>query len=82
MGAQENLLPKADNLLVGGATAYALLKTKGFKTGNSPIKEHLSWVTKYFLISSMANQTTYSMLKLFVPFYSLIFYRLANPNYF
>jgi len=47
IGALENLLPKADNLLVGGATAYTFLKAKGFKTGNSPIdKEHLSWVTK------------------------------------
>jgi phosphoglycerate kinase len=47
IGALENLLPKADNLLVGGATAYTFLKAKGFKIGNSPIdKEHLSWVTK------------------------------------
>ena len=47
IGALENLLPKADNLLVGGATAYTFLKAKGFNTGNSPIdKEHLSWVTK------------------------------------
>src|SRR5712691_2365396 len=43
IGALENLLPKADNLLVGGATAYTFLKAKGFNTGNSPIdKEHLS----------------------------------------
>jgi phosphoglycerate kinase len=47
IGALENLLPKADSLLVGGATAYTFLKVKGFNTGNSPIdNEHLSWVTK------------------------------------
>jgi phosphoglycerate kinase len=46
IGALEKLLPKADNLLVGGATAYTFLKAKGIKTGNSPIDhEHLSWVT-------------------------------------
>jgi phosphoglycerate kinase len=46
IGALEKLLPKADNLLVGGATAYTFLKAKGVKTGNSPIDhEHLSWVT-------------------------------------
>ena len=47
IGALENLLPKADSLLVGGATAYTFLKAKGVNTGNSPIdNEHLSWVTK------------------------------------
>ncbi len=47
IGALENLLPKADSLLVGGATAYTFLKAKGFNTGNSPIdNEHLSWVAK------------------------------------
>ena len=47
IGALENLLPKADSLLVGGATAYTFLKANGVKTGNSPIDyEHLSWVAK------------------------------------
>jgi phosphoglycerate kinase len=47
IGALENLFPKADNLLVGGATAYTFLKAAGVKTGNSPIDyEHLSWVSK------------------------------------
>jgi phosphoglycerate kinase len=45
--ALENLLPKADKLLVGGATAYTFLKASGFDTGNSPIdNEHFSWVSK------------------------------------
>ena len=47
IGALENLLPKADSLLVGGATAYTFLKAKGVNTGNSPIdNEHMSWVAK------------------------------------
>src|SRR3954452_2335246 len=47
IGALENLLPKAEKLLLGGAVAYTFLKAKGIKTGISPIdEENLSWVTK------------------------------------
>ncbi len=47
IGALENLLPKADKVLIGGAAAYTFLKAKGFKVGNSPVdEEHLPWVTK------------------------------------
>jgi phosphoglycerate kinase len=47
IGALENLLPKADKLLVGGATAYTFLNADGAKTGNSLIdNEHLPWVNK------------------------------------
>jgi phosphoglycerate kinase len=47
IGALENLLPKANSLLVGGATAYTFLKANGINTGDSPIDiEHMSWVTK------------------------------------
>jgi phosphoglycerate kinase len=47
IGALENLLSKADNLLVGGVTAFTFLKASGVRTGNSPIdEEHLPWVTK------------------------------------
>jgi len=47
IGALENLLPKADRVLIGGAAAYTFLKAKGIKTGISLIDdEHLPWVTK------------------------------------
>lgn len=47
IGALENLLPKADRVLIGGAAAYTFLKAKGMKTGNSLIDfEHLLWVSK------------------------------------
>ena len=47
IGALENLLPKADRVLIGGAAAYTFLKAKGVKTGNSLIDfELLSWVSK------------------------------------
>lgn len=47
IGALENLLPKADKLLIGGAAAYTFLKAKGFKIGNSLFdEEHYDWVKK------------------------------------
>ncbi len=47
IGALENLLPKADRVLIGGAAAYTFLKAKGIRIGNSLIDdEHLPWVTK------------------------------------
>jgi phosphoglycerate kinase len=47
IGALENLLPKADKLLIGGAVAYTFLKAKGFKIGNSLFdEEHYDWVKK------------------------------------
>jgi phosphoglycerate kinase len=45
IGALENLLPKADKVLIGGAAAYTFLKSKGYKIGNSLIDyDHLNWV--------------------------------------
>ena len=45
IGALENLLPKADKVLIGGAAAYTFLKSKGLKIGNSIIDyDHLKWV--------------------------------------
>jgi phosphoglycerate kinase len=45
IGALENLLPKADKVLIGGAAAYTFLKSKGLKIGNSIIDyDHMKWV--------------------------------------
>jgi phosphoglycerate kinase len=47
IGALESLLPKADSVLIGGATAYTFLKANGTRIGNSQVDdEHLNWVTK------------------------------------
>jgi phosphoglycerate kinase len=47
IGALENLLPKADKLLIGGGAAYTFLKAKGINIGNSLVDyDHLPWVTK------------------------------------
>jgi phosphoglycerate kinase len=39
MGAIENLLPKADALLIGGAMAYTFLKALGKRVGESKVEE-------------------------------------------
>ena len=45
IGALENLLPKADKVLIGGAAAYTFLKAKGYEIGNSLFdEEHYEWV--------------------------------------
>ena len=47
IGALENLLPKVDKPLLGGATAYTFLLANGSETGNSLIdNEHLAWATE------------------------------------
>ena len=72
IGALENLLPKADKLLLGGATAYTFLLANGSKTGNSLIdNEHLAWATEALssfgekimlpmdhIVSSSANESS------------------------
>ena len=45
IGALENLLPKIDKLLVGGAMAYTFLNANGVRTGDSPIDyDHFQWI--------------------------------------
>jgi phosphoglycerate kinase len=47
IGALENLLPKADKVIVGGAAAYTFLMAKGVRTGKSLIDhERLPWAEK------------------------------------
>ena len=44
IGALENLLPKADKVLLGGGTAFTFLKASGIPVGNSPVEnEYLPW---------------------------------------
>jgi phosphoglycerate kinase len=38
IGVIENLLPKADVILIGGGMAYTFLKAQGFKIGNSKLE--------------------------------------------
>ena len=49
--ALENLLPKVDKVLVGGAMAYTFLNANGVRTGESPIdNDHFQWVKKALLM--------------------------------
>jgi phosphoglycerate kinase len=44
IGALENLLPKADKVLLGGGTAFTFLRASGIPVGNSPVEnEYLPW---------------------------------------
>jgi phosphoglycerate kinase len=44
IGALENLLPKADKVILGGGTAFTFLKASGIPVGNSPVEnEYLPW---------------------------------------
>jgi len=93
IGALENLLPKADKLLVGGAAAYTLLKAKGTKTGNSQIdEEHFTWVTKALklygdkillpddhIVSSSPTDSSFSLVKGDIPD-GMIAYDIGNDT--
>jgi phosphoglycerate kinase len=44
IGALENLLPRADKVLLGGGTAFTFLKASGNAVGTSPVEdEYLNW---------------------------------------
>jgi phosphoglycerate kinase len=93
IGALENLLPKADKLLVGGAAAYTFLKAKGTKTGNSQIdEEHFAWVTKALklygdkillpddhIVSSSPTDSSFSLVKGDIPD-GMIAYDIGNDT--
>jgi phosphoglycerate kinase len=81
IGALENLIPRADKLLVGGAVAYTFLKARGYSTGTSLIdNEHLPWVTDALsdygdkimlpvdhLISKSPEEDSFSLVKDNIP---------------
>ena len=81
IGALENLLPKADKLLIGGGAAYTFLKAKGVNIGNSIVDyDHLPWVTKALsefgykillptdhLVASSRNNNFTTMVKSDIP---------------
>ena len=47
----ENLLPKVEKVLVGGAMAYTFLNANGVRTGESPIdNDHFQWVKKALMM--------------------------------
>ena len=51
IGTLENLLPKADKVLLGGGTAFTFLKSSGIPVGNSPVEnEYLSWALTHFQV--------------------------------
>ncbi|MCB1129369.1 MAG: phosphoglycerate kinase, partial [Verrucomicrobiae bacterium] len=67
MGAIENLLPKCDSLLVGGAMAYTFMKAKGGQTGNSLTEED-----KLDLANSLVEKAKQKGVQLLLPVDSVV----------
>lgn len=51
IGVIENLLEKADKVLIGGGMTYTFYKAQGIEIGNSLVEEDKLDVAKHFLKS-------------------------------
>ncbi len=81
IGALNNLLPKANKVLIGGAASYTFLKANGISVGDSIIdEEYLSWASKALSnykekiilpvdhkVALSENSTNYQMVKNTIP---------------
>jgi phosphoglycerate kinase len=63
----ENLLPIADNIIIGGGMAYTFFKAKGFEIGNSLVEEDRLDLAKELITKAEASNT-----KLLLPKDSMI----------
>ena len=63
----ENLLPVADNILIGGGMAYTFFKAQGFQIGNSLVEED-----KLELALSLIEKAKASNTKIILPVDSII----------
>lgn len=58
IGIIQNLLPRINNLLIGGGMAYTFLKAKGFEVGKSLVEEDKVALAASLLKSARANNVT------------------------
>jgi len=56
IGVIENLLPKADSILIGGGMAYTFLKAKGKQIGNSKLEQDKLGLAKEILQKAKAKK--------------------------
>jgi phosphoglycerate kinase len=73
VGIIENLMEKADNILIGGAMAYTFLKAKGGHVGNSKTEEE-----KLDLAKSLIEKAKNAGVNLMLPEDSLIAASFSN----
>lgn len=74
----ENLLEKADNIIIGGGMAYTFFKAQGGKTGNSLVEED-----KLDLARKLLEKAAQKNVKIFLPADSIVadqFDANANTN--
>lgn len=55
IGVIENLLEKADKVLIGGGMTYTFYKAQGIEIGNSLVEEDKLMLRKLFLKKQMVN---------------------------
>jgi len=53
----ENLLPVADNIIIGGGMAYTFFKAQGFEIGNSLVEEDKVALAKELIAKAKASNT-------------------------
>lgn len=72
----ENLLPKVDNLIIGGGMAYTFMKAAGGQVGNSLVEED-----KLELAKELLEKCKQSGVKLYLPIDSVVADKFeANAN--
>lgn len=55
----ENLLPKVDNLIIGGGMAYTFFKAQGFEIGNSLLEEEKIELASQILVKASKSNTNF-----------------------
>ena len=61
IGVIENLLPKADAIIIGGGMAYTFLKAQGKKIGNSKLEKEKLEIAKEILVKAQKQNVTLSL---------------------
>ncbi len=69
----ENLLPIADNIIIGGGMAYTFFKAQGFEIGNSLVEEDKLDLAKELMVKAKASNT-----KLLLPKDSMVADAFSN----
>ncbi len=75
IGIVENLIDKADKLLIGGALAYTFLKSEGIKVGNSKIEED-----KLELAKKILQQAREKNVEIVLPIDHLVVKEISRPE--